>query len=99
MYVHLHQIANSTNLKYSKKFSFKNHTKCKPSPNLNCWIVIEWGFHGNFVIRLHGGHKKLNYFSIKHDLVKAHVICHLVELFCDNNNVILEFADVHGMLR
>lgn len=48
-----------------KNSLFQNHTKCKPSPNLNCWIVIEWGFHGSFIIRLHGGHKKLNYCSNK----------------------------------
>jgi hypothetical protein len=36
---------------------------------------------------------KLDYYSNKHVPIKAHMICHLVELFCDNNNVILEFAD------
>jgi hypothetical protein len=37
--------------------------------------------------------------QVKHDLVRAHVICHLVESSFDNNSVILKFVDSQKMSR
>jgi hypothetical protein len=43
----------------SSFFMFQNTIGRKIPSRLSGWIVIMQGFHGNFIIGLHGGHKKI----------------------------------------
>jgi hypothetical protein len=45
---------------------FQNHIRSKPFPHLNGWILVIWGFHGNFIVELHGGHKKIRLLFKQH---------------------------------